>query len=142
AFCMWRMMYMTFYGTSRVKPEVHVHESPLAMTGVLSVLAVGSVLAGWLGVPKLWTMFGENFRTFEVWLEPVFASGAHEGATEAAHEAAHSAGSEWTLMLLSVAIAAGGILFAKYLYVSKPGIPEGVSARMPRLHRTLSNKWY
>src|SRR6266545_1563845 len=35
AFYMWRMMYMTFDGTSRVKPEVHVHESPVAMTGVL-----------------------------------------------------------------------------------------------------------
>src|SRR5450631_457978 len=32
AFYMWRMMNMTFYGTSRVKPEVHVHESPASMT--------------------------------------------------------------------------------------------------------------
>jgi len=142
AFYMWRMMYMTFYGESRVKPEVHVHESPAAMTGVLSVLAAGSVLAGWMGVPKLWTIFGEGFRTFEAWLEPVFASGAHEGATEAAHEAAHSAGTEWTLMLLSVAIASAGILIAKYFYVAKPGIPESISARVPALHRTLSNKWY
>jgi len=142
AFYMWRMMYMTFYGESRVKPEVHVHESPLAMTGVLSVLAAGSVFAGWLGVPKLWTMFGENFRTFEVWLEPVFASGAHEGVSEAAHEAAHSAGTEWTLMLLSVAIASAGILIAKYFYVAKPGIPDSISSSVPRLHRTLSNKWY
>ena len=67
AFYMWRLMNMTFYGKSRVKPEVaaHIHESPASMTVPLTVLAVGSVLAGWLGTPKLWTMFGEIFRGFE-----------------------------------------------------------------------------
>jgi NADH-quinone oxidoreductase subunit L len=142
AFYMWRMMYMTFYGASRVSPKVHVHESPVSMTGVLSVLALGSVFAGWLGVPKLWTVFGEGFRTFEHWLEPVFASGAAEGVKEAVHEGAHSASTEWTLMLLSVAIAAGGILVAKYFYVTKPEIPDKIAAAVPGLHRTLSNKWY
>jgi NADH-quinone oxidoreductase subunit L len=61
---------------------------------------------------------------------------------EAVQEGGHNAGMEWTLMLLSVAIASAGILLAKYFYVARPGIPEGISARVPRLHRTLSNKWY
>jgi NADH-quinone oxidoreductase subunit L len=135
AFYMWRMMYMTFYGKSRVAPEVHVHESPLSMTGVLSVLAVGSVLAGWLGVPKLWSIFGDGFRTFETWLEPVFESGA-------VHEAEHSASLEWTLMLLSIAVAVAGILVAKYFYVTKPDIPESIASAVPGLYRTLANKWY
>jgi NADH-quinone oxidoreductase subunit L len=135
AFYMWRMMYMTFYGKSRVAPEVHVHESPLSMTGVLGVLAAGSVLAGWLGVPKLWSMFGEGFRTFETWLEPVFESGA-------VHEVEHSASTEWTLMLLSIAVAVAGILVAKYFYITKPQIPEDIAAAAPGLYRTLSNKWY
>ena len=54
AFYMWRLMTMTFYGKSHVAPEVakHVHESPATMTVPLIVLAVGSVLAGWLGVPE------------------------------------------------------------------------------------------
>ena len=54
AFYMWRLMSMTFYGQSRVKPEVaaHVHESPPVMTWPLIALAAGSVLGGWLGVPK------------------------------------------------------------------------------------------
>ena len=58
AFYMWRLMNMTFYGKSRVTPEVaaHIHESPASMTVPLTVLAVGSVFAGWLGVPKLWTV--------------------------------------------------------------------------------------
>ena len=140
AFYMWRMMYMTFYGKSRVAPEVakHVHESPVSMTGVLGVLAAGSVLAGWLGVPKLWTVFGEGFRTFENWLAPMFAT----GAGEAVHESSHSASTEWTLMLLSIAVAVAGILVAKYFYVTKPEIPENIASAAPGLYRTLYNKWY
>jgi NADH-quinone oxidoreductase subunit L len=140
AFYMWRMMYLTFYGKSRVAPEAaaHVHESPVSMTGVLSVLALGSVLAGWLGVPKLWTIFGEGFRIFENWLAPVFAT----GAGEAVHEGAHSASTEWTLMLLSIAVAVAGILVAKYFYVTRPEIPESIASAVPGLYRTLSNKWY
>src|SRR5437899_8897733 len=56
AFYMWRLMNMTFYGKSRVSPEAarQIHESPATMTVPLTVLALGSILAGWLGVPKLW----------------------------------------------------------------------------------------
>jgi NADH-quinone oxidoreductase subunit L len=148
AFYMWRMMYLTFYGKSRVAPEVasHVHESPPSMTGVLSVLALGSVLAGWLGVPKLWTMFGEGFRTFENWLAPMFATGAGEAVKEAVgqgvHQGAHSAFTEWTLMLTSVVVAVAGILVARYFYVDKPEIPENIASAVPGLYRTLYNKWY
>ena len=64
---MWRLMNMTFYGKSRVSKEVesHIHESPASMTMPLTLLAIGSVLAGWLGVPKLWNIFGEGCRSFE-----------------------------------------------------------------------------
>jgi NADH-quinone oxidoreductase subunit L len=58
AFYMWRLMNLTFYGKSRVKPEVeaHIHESPKSMTVPLMVLAAGSVAAGWLGTRKLWNL--------------------------------------------------------------------------------------
>jgi NADH-quinone oxidoreductase subunit L len=112
------------------------------MTGVLSVLALGSVLAGWLGVPKLWSVFGGGFRTFESWLAPVFATAAGEAAQEAAEGAGHSSAIEWTLMLTSVGIAIAGILVARYLYCNQPGIPGRIAERFPRFHRTLSNKWY
>ncbi len=140
AFYMWRMMYLTFYGESRVAPEVasHVHESPASMTIPLTILAIGSVLAGWLGVPKLWTAFGESFRGFERWLEPVFAT----AAIEAVKEGEHSASIEWTLMFTSIGIAAAGILIARYFYLVKPEIPGRIGARFPGCHRILSNKWY
>src|ERR1700683_4050571 len=66
AFYMWRMMNMTFYGKSRVAPEVaaHIHESPPAMTIPLVLLAAGGALAGWLGVPRAWNL-SERFYAFE-----------------------------------------------------------------------------
>src|SRR5882724_9408448 len=101
AFYMWRLMNMTFYGKSRVAPEVaaKIHESPPSMTIPLQVLALGSVLAGWLCVPKIWF----NLQLFEHWLAPVFgAEEVHAVAEEASHG---GAGLEWMLMGVSVAIA-------------------------------------
>jgi NADH-quinone oxidoreductase subunit L len=140
AFYMWRLMNMTFYGKSRVKPEVaaHIHESPKSMTVPLTLLAIGSVFAGWLGTPKLWNL-PESFRSFETWLEPVFASGAHEVAHETA---GHDTSMEWLLMGLSVMIAVIAIGVARYLYHMRPEIPERVQASFAPLHKVLYNKWY
>jgi NADH-quinone oxidoreductase subunit L len=142
AFYMWRLMNMTFYGKSRATPEVlaHVHESPRSMTVPLTVLAIGTVLAGWLGTPKLWKL-PEFFHGFEGWLAPVFASAAGEGVHAAAKEAA-SEGLEWGLMGLSVLIAIIGISLARYLYFIKPEIPDRIHARMGPIHKLLYNKWY
>ena len=139
AFYMWRLMNLTFYGKSRVKPEVlaHVHESPAAMTVPLMLLAIGSVLAGWLGTPKLWNL-AENFRAFEKWLEPAFAS----AAVEATKEGEHAASTEWILMGISVAIAIIGIVVARWFYHHKPEIPDTLEKQLKPLHGLLYNKWY
>jgi NADH-quinone oxidoreductase subunit L len=139
AFYMWRLMNLTFYGKSRVKPEVaaHVHESPASMTVPLTLLAIGSVVAGWLGTPKLWNL-GESFRKFETWLEPAFAS----AAVEAVKEGEHSASTEWMLMGVSVAIAIIGIVAARYFYHHKPEIPDSMEKSLKPLHGLLYNKWY
>jgi len=56
AFYMFRMLFMTFYGESHVDhhTEQHIHESPRSMTVPLMVLAVGSVVAGWVGIRMAW----------------------------------------------------------------------------------------
>ncbi len=139
AFYMWRLMFMTFYGSSRADAHVqsHVHESPKTMTVPLVALAAGSVLAGWIGVPKLWSWFPETFRGFEHWLEPVFeASAAH-------HAAEHpEAALEWLLMGLSVAVAVAGILVARHFYVVRPELPDAVRKSSGPLYDVLLNKWY
>jgi NADH-quinone oxidoreductase subunit L len=140
AFYMWRLMFMTFYGKSRVAPEVaaKIHESPWHMTGPLGVLALGSVLVGWLGTPKVWGL-PEHFLAFEKWLEEVFVF----GAKEVAHEAGGTnSAEEWMLMGLSVATAIAGILIARYFYLIRTEIPDRLEKRFKPLYTTLLNKWY
>src|SRR6059036_3478974 len=69
AFYMFRLLFMTFYGESRVDHHTaeHIHESPKSMTVPLIILAIGSLFAGYIGMPA-W--LGTN--RFEHFLEPVF----------------------------------------------------------------------
>jgi NADH-quinone oxidoreductase subunit L len=140
AFYMWRLMNMTFYGKSRVAHEVehHIHESPRVMTVPLMLLAAGSVLGGWIGVPKVFH-FPESWPSLEHWLAPVFAGPAQEVAEAAEH---HSAAAEWSLMALSVALAVGGILLARRMYHERPELADGMEQRFKPLHTLLSNKYY
>jgi NADH-quinone oxidoreductase subunit L len=143
AFYMWRLMFLTFHGRPRMSEEEarHVHESPPVMTVPLTALAAGSVAAGWIGLPKVWTWFGDGFRLFEHWLEPVFARSAHLLAAEAdAH--AHDVSLEWLLMGLSVAIAAAGIALARHFYIVRPEAPEYLRERAAPVYNVLYNKWY
>ena len=140
AFYMWRLMNMTFYGRSRVSREAehHVHESPAVMTVPLMALAAGSILAGWVGVPKVFH-FPESWPSFERWLAPVFAGGAETAAAAGEH---HSAAAEWGLMALSVGLAAGGIWLARRMYHHRPEIADGMERRLKPLHTLLLNKYY
>jgi NADH-quinone oxidoreductase subunit L len=141
AFYMWRLMFMTFYGASRVEPKAaaHIHESPKVMTVPLIVLAAGSALGGWIGVPKLWSTFGEGFRVFEHWLAPVVSGeAAHAVAGHAAH---HDASIEWLLMGLSVVIALAGIALARSLYIVKPAQADAFAHASGPLYDWALNKW-
>jgi NADH-quinone oxidoreductase subunit L len=140
AFYMFRLMFLTFHGRPRMDAATlaHAHESPPVMTAPLAVLAAGSVLAGWIGVPKLWAAFPDAFRVFEHWLEPVMVRTALHAGGEAHHDAA----TEWLLMGLSVAVALGGIWVARQFYLRRPELPERLAERAPGLYRTLLNKWY
>jgi NADH-quinone oxidoreductase subunit L len=48
AFYMTRVMFMTFAGERRWEPDVHPHESPPVMTWPMILLAVGSIVEGWI----------------------------------------------------------------------------------------------
>ncbi len=140
AFYMWRLMNMTFYGTSRVAHEVehHVHESPKVMTVPLMVLAAGSIVAGWIGLPKVFHA-PESWPSLERWLEPVFAGMERPVAEAAGH---HSASAEWSLMGLSVAVAAAGILLARRMYHYRPELADQMEQRFKPIHTLLLNKYY
>jgi len=135
---MWRLMNMTFYGRSRVSAEVehHIHESPRVMTIPLALLAIGSALAGWVGIPRAWH-FPESWPSIEHWLAPVFSAGEEVAAAEHG-----STASEWYLMILSVVLALGGILVARRMYHHKPELAEAMARRFKPLHLLLYNKYY
>ena len=134
AFYTFRMIFMTFYGKSRVPADVesHIHESPRLMTAPLIVLATLSIVGGWLGIPHL-------FTPFEHFLDPVFTRYMTITFFEEAH---HHVGLEVTFMTISALIAVLGIGFAYLMYVRKPEMPQYISAKVGGLYTFLVNKWY
>ena len=141
AFYMFRLMYMTFGGESRVDPEVasHVHESPRTMTAPLMVLAAGSVLAGWIGTPVVFGPLHEALPSLEHWVAPAIA--AEPALHEAGAEVHHDTTMEWVLMLASVGLAVGGILFARKIFDRKiEGDP--MERGLGPAHPLLYNKYY
>jgi NADH-quinone oxidoreductase subunit L len=134
AFYMFRLVFMTFFGTSRVPHEVehHIHESPETMLAPLRVLALLSIVGGFLGWPEL--LLGSN--RLERFLEPVFEN----PFAVQAHEYTH--GMEFGLMTLSVAVAAIGIYVAYYFYQRRPELPDRVAASAGPGYHILLNKYY
>ena len=124
----------------------HLHDAPPAMALALIVLAIGSVAAGWIGIPH--AMGGHN--VLGAWLEPSFSAprvageaAVSEAAAEAgeATEAEHIA-LERTLMGVSLAIALAGIAFAYFVWIKRRRIADNVVREFPGLHRLLLNKYY
>jgi NADH-quinone oxidoreductase subunit L len=138
AFYIGRLVFLVFWGPSRIDPHLRVHESPASMTVPLVVLAALAVFGGWIGIPAA---LGGGQR-FEHFLAPVFET-AH--ATDASHAAAQhgTAGAlEYVLMLASVAVAVAGIALSHHLYVRRPELPGELAARFAAIYRTLLNKYW
>jgi NADH-quinone oxidoreductase subunit L len=135
AFYMFRLIFMTFWGEERMDDHTrhHLRESPKRVVYPLAVLAVLSVVGGYVGVPG-WTGITNRFEHF---LEPVLR------LPEAAHEATQHAGSiEFLFTCLSVAIAAIGIFLAHRFYVARPEIPGRIAARIGGLYALVNRKYY
>ncbi|UCC81366.1 MAG: NADH-quinone oxidoreductase subunit L [Candidatus Zixiibacteriota bacterium] len=135
AFYMFRLLFLTFYGKSRIDPEVekHVHESPASMTVPLMILAFLAIVGGYIGLPH--ALGGGAW--FEKFLHPVFPGGHGESA--AVH---HSINLEYNLMLASVIAAGIGIFVAFMFYIVNPERPKELAAKFPGVYNTLLNKYY
>ena len=153
AFYMFRAVFMTFYGKSRMAPEVehHVHESPSVMTVPLLILAVLSVIGGLVGIPLI-----PGWNRIHDFLAPVLGGHgvqvaqkvhlglayASETATHAEPLAHHSAGLELFMMGVSVAIGLAGIITAYYLYVKRPELPDKLAERFKGSYNLLTHKYF
>ncbi len=129
AFYMFRLIFMTFFGESRVEPEVepHVHESPRIMTVPLVILAVFSVIAGWVGM-------GEH-SPLHSFLERAIVPQAEVGAGFALL-------SEGALIAISVLLALAGIGLAYIIYIKRYIKPEEIADRAGDLYILVANKYY
>jgi NADH-quinone oxidoreductase subunit L len=130
AFYMFRLLILTFYGESRADHHAagHLHESPPSMLLPLFVLAVLSVVGGWIGLPAMLGM--DRFQRF---IAPVFPR---------AHEAGAAESTEWMLMVISVAAAVLGILIAVAAYRRRGELAAQIAAKLHALYTTLLHKWY
>jgi NADH-quinone oxidoreductase subunit L len=139
AFYMFRLYFLTFHGEFRGTPEqaAHLHESPASMIVPLQVLALGSVLVGFLGVPAV--LGGSN--RFEHFLEPAFEAAHH--AQQAVFPAiSHDHDVELGLMGASVLVALAGIFLAWQLYKRHPAVPETLAETLEAPYRLLLNKYH
>ena len=162
SFYMFRLWFKTFFGASNVEEagnQAHhgasahsgashtmedehdegqaahphgVHESPWIMLLPLAVLAILSVIGGWVGIPP--ALGGHN--EIEHFLAPVFSSG------ELAEAAPVSHGLELTLAAVSLLTAAIGFLIAFFLYIRKPGTSTALAQKYKPAYTLLENKFY
>ena len=142
AIYMFRLVFLAFHGEraasahqapGTLAPPVHdhVHDAPPAMAWPLIVLAIGSVVAGYVGLPHV--LGGSDW--FARFLEPSFS-----GAVIA--EASEPAELEGTLMIVSTAVAIGGIGIAMYFFLKHRDAANAVAARFAGLYRLLLQKYY
>src|SRR5688572_13179523 len=168
---MFRLVFLTFWGERRHDAPVaadahgnvgpvlsdrpdahghhggHLHDAPPAMALALIVLAIGSVAAGWIGIP------GHN--VLAEWLHPAFeapraaaavagepVAGAEPAAAEGEAAGESHATLEFALMAVSTAIAVAGIWFAYFVWVKRRSIAENAARELAPVHRLLLNKYY
>ena len=169
---MFRLVFLTFHGERRHADQghatqgptdqgprdqgpTHLHDAPPAMAVALIVLAIGSVLAGLVGVPEV--LGGRN--RIERFLEPAFEAHALAPATEfqviegrpgaaaapeaPAHEPAPAGeGTELLLMALSSGIALAGIGLAAYFWLANRAAAAKIARSATGIYTLLLHKYY
>ncbi|WP_293889240.1 MULTISPECIES: NADH-quinone oxidoreductase subunit L [unclassified Sphingobacterium] len=136
AFYMFRMLFMTFFGTFRGTEEQrhHLHESPKSMTTPLIVLSVLSVIGGVINLPAV---LGGN-HWLEDFLAPVFSEG--KAIMPATHHLEHS--TEYLLMAVSVVGVLIMVALAFNKYVKRQKSPEEGEGTRSFLANLSYNKFY
>jgi NADH-quinone oxidoreductase subunit L len=134
SFYMFRLIFLTFHGKQRYdEHKVHVHESPRTMLVPLMILAVLSIIGGWLAAPA---MLGTGPDYFTKFLQPIF------GGSEAAGPEGEARALELTLAGIAVITALIGVAVAFWLYLKRPGKADSLAKSMRGVYTTLLNKYY
>jgi NADH-quinone oxidoreductase subunit L len=161
---MFRLLYLAFFGerrtgeatahgahgTGHAAPSTQhtahgtsghgLHDAPPAMAIALVLLAVGSVVAGYVGIPNAIVHGGNRIEAF---LAPSFQAPLVAGVEAAAAvEEHHSLAFELGLMAVSTLVALAGIGVATRFFLRVPEAAAAMATRFSGLHRLLLNKYY
>jgi NADH-quinone oxidoreductase subunit L len=137
AFYTFRLVFMTFHGQERFHADEHhkPHESPWVVTVPLILLAIPSLVIGWITIQPV--LFGGYFGN-AISVLPAHDVLGH--VKEEFHGPAifvlHA------FMGVPVYLAAAGLLAAWYLYIKRPDLPGVIATRMSAVYRLLANKFY
>jgi NADH-quinone oxidoreductase subunit L len=128
SFYSWRLMFLTFEGKPREKPDMlaHAHEPPWTMGVPLVLLALGSLLAG-----AIFMHFFIGSAQPAFWRGSLVTHGA-----DPQHEV------PILVMLLPTLTMAAGFAVAWYFYLTNPLVPFGLAKRFRGAYRFLLNAWY
>ncbi len=134
SFYMFRLLYLTFFGEFRGNEiqKNHVHESPKSMTIPLMILAVLSVVAGFIGFPH---ELGHELGIHH-WLDGFLSTSI------VIKEAALSLNTEIILMAATIVLILVMILLARTFYVSRKEIPQSDEDAMPLWKEIIYHKYY
>jgi len=123
AFYSFRLVFVAFWGPSRVDPHVarQVHEPSPTMTMPLIVLAALAIVTGYLGIPGFLSPALPG---------PMSLPPAHEGAAT------------FAIMALATVMGLGGIALAYVFYVLKPALPSVIAQQWSSLYAGSLHKWY
>jgi NADH-quinone oxidoreductase subunit L len=145
AFYMFRLTLTTFHGTFKLPKlfpeaagtEKYLHESPVTMTSALWVLAVLSVIGGFMGVPDFifstFTSQPVHINLFHGWLE---------GVTNDA-PLILSYAVKWTLLALAIVVAVAAVILAYRLYDNDRGVETdaAIQKRFGGLYQLWADKY-
>jgi len=119
AFYMFRLWYLTFFGELR-DHNTHPHESPWVMLGPLVILAMLSVIGGWIGMGHF---------------------GAYLAPSVGVRPEGRTGGLEYLLTALAVGAGALGWYIAHRMYHS-PTTADGLAPATPPGYKLLAGKYY
>jgi NADH-quinone oxidoreductase subunit L len=155
AFYSFRMYFLVFHGEERFRHKPHPpeddhahdddhghhgahepHESPWVVTLPLVLLAIPSVVIGYLTIQPL--LFGDFFK------DAIFVDAARHGAMKELAAGFHGAAGMAVhgLQTLPFWLALAGVVVAWWFYLKQPAIPAAIGRSLAPLVRVLENKYY
>jgi NADH-quinone oxidoreductase subunit L len=132
-----RMFFLVFHGAERIDPhaKAHLHEPSMVVWLPLVLLAVPSVILGWLTISPV--VFGSYFG------DAIVVHEINDVLGEGAAEFHGPLGYVLHALQMPVPwIALAGALCAWYLYLKNPALPERLRAQFSAIHTLLVNKYY